>query len=140
MLRPPLARALAIMVAASALVLGATSTAQGQAASSGVVWDAPPADCPDQAYVRRAVDQLLSGDGPPPAVHVDARARVTHPGSQWQVHLTTVREGTTGERIVQSSSCRSLADATALIVALTIDPQRVAANHLPAAPTPTPTP
>jgi hypothetical protein len=61
-------------------------------------------------------------------------------GAQWQVHLTTVREGATGERVFESSSCRSVADATALIVALTIDPQRVAANRSVAAPETGPAP
>jgi hypothetical protein len=136
MLRPPPARAFAAAVAAIAVLLGALPEALGEPSSSVIAWDAPFSECPDEAYVRHAVDQLLGGDASP-AVRVDARARVAHSaGGQWQVHLTTVREGTTGERVFESSSCRSLADATALIVALTIDPQRVAVNR----PAPTPAP
>jgi hypothetical protein len=133
MLRPPLARAFAAAIAATTAMLGAIPAAFGEQPSSAVVWDAASPECPDQAYVRRAVDQLLGGDGPAPAARVEARAHVSHAG-QWQVKLTIVRDGTTGERAIESSSCRSLADATALIVALTIDPERVAANR----PTPNP--
>jgi len=88
-------------------------------------WDAPM-QCPGQAYVRSAVEQLLArGDAFPS--HVDVRARVERcTGDSWCVRLTTVRDGETGERFVESSSCRSLADATALIVAVTIDPERAA--------------
>jgi hypothetical protein len=45
----------------------------------------------------------------------------------WTVKLTTLRDGTVGERTLEADSCTSLADATALIVALTIDPAQVAA-------------
>jgi hypothetical protein len=138
MLRPLPARALAAAVAALAFLLVALPDALGQPTSSVIAWDAPFRECPDEAYVRSAVAQLLAGDASP-AVRVEAHARVAHvAGAQWQVHLTTKREGATGERVFESTSCRSLADATALIVALTIDPQRVAANRPEPPPAPAP--
>ncbi len=71
----------------------------------------------------------MLGEGPPPPGNVSARAIVEQTASgHWNVRLTTVRDGTTGERVVESESCQSLADATALILALTIDPSRVAAR------------
>lgn len=121
--------------------------ALGQTPSLSLEWNAPP-ECPDQAYVRAMVEQLL-GTGPRPAVQVQARAEVTRgENGRWDLQLFTTREGTTGERAVQAPSCRSLADATALIVALTVDParadRRIAAGSAPSAPatassTPTPT-
>src|SRR5262249_23251968 len=58
----------------------------------------------------------------------------------WRERLTTLREGAAGERAVESNSCKSLADATAFIIALAIDPQRVSSAPPPAlTPTPTPT-
>jgi hypothetical protein len=115
------------MVAAIAL-----PTALAQPASFTLSWEAP-AECPDEGRVRSAVERLL-GEGQPPPAHVSARARVEHTASgHWNVRLTTVRDGATGERVVESDSCQSLADATALIVALTIDPERVAA-HAPGVP------
>jgi hypothetical protein len=132
--RPPLPRAgIVAALAAAATIIGALPAALGQSRSFSIAWDAP-AGCPDEAYVRASVEQLLAGGGPVPA-HVDARARVERgAGEQWRVRLTTVREGATGERVVESGSCRSLADATALIVALTIDPERVAARQASALP------
>jgi hypothetical protein len=105
----------------------ALPTAFAQPASFSLSWQAP-ASCPDEAHVRHAVEQLL-GEGPPPPAQVSARAVVEQTASgHWNVRLTTVRDGASGERVVESESCQSLADATALILALTIDPERVAAR------------
>ena len=115
-----------------ALVLPAVAAtalpkALAQTGSFSLSWQAP-AECPDETHVRRAVEQLL-GEGPPPPAHVSAHAVVEHTSSgHWNVRLTTVRDGAPGERVVESESCQSLADATALILALTIDPERVAAR------------
>jgi hypothetical protein len=110
-------------------VLGTLSTARSHTETFTVTWDAPADSCPDQAYVRRGVEQLL-GEGGPPAARVEADARVEHlDDGQWRVNLATLREGERGGRTLESTSCRSLADATALIVALTIDPERVAAHR-----------
>jgi hypothetical protein len=151
MSRRPHARAsLPAALAVAMAVLGGVPVALGQSSSS-ITWSAPSGECPDEAYVRTAVQQLLGADDPA-AARVEAHARVERLGdSSWRVHLTTQRDGATGERVVDSSSCRSLADATALIVALAIDPQRVAANRpslaaaagsasSPSAPAPAPAP
>jgi hypothetical protein len=137
MARPPTARtSVAAGIAAMFAVLVATSVARGQSPTFTVTWDAPAGDCPDEAYLRSAVDQLLGGEDPAGA-RVEARAHVERAAEGvWRVRLTTAREGAAGERVVESTSCRSLADATALIVALAIDPRRVAQNQ--AAPTPAP--
>ncbi len=129
MSRRPHARASLLAALAVAMaVLGGVPVALGQSSSS-ITWSAPFAECPDEAYVRTAVQQLLGADDPA-AARVEAHARVERAGdSSWRVYLSTQRDGATGERVVDSSSCRSLADATALIVALAIDPQRVAANR-----------
>jgi hypothetical protein len=105
-------------------------SARADEAAWSLVWEAP-AGCPSEANVRDAVAQLLGTGGPPPA-SVSARAVVQRTSSDhWIVQLTTVREGARGERVVEATSCPSLASATALIVALTIDPERVAANSPP---------
>ncbi len=110
------------------LVALAPRAALAQSASFQLRWDAP-AGCPDEGYVRTAIEQLLAG-GPGSSARVEARAVVGRSETgQWRVRLATVREGATGERTLEAASCRSLADATALIVALTIDPARVAANR-----------
>jgi hypothetical protein len=58
---------------------------------------------------------------------LDARAVVDH-GPVWSVALTTYHAGRTGRRSIEAPSCQSVAEATALIIALMIDPDKVAAN------------
>jgi hypothetical protein len=130
------ARAAATIAACAASFAGVGSgvlfvgqpTARADSPSFRLEWDAPRG-CPGEGYVRDAIEQLLAG-GPRASVEVEARAVVgrTEAGA-WRVRLTTVREGASGTRTLEAPSCRSLADATALIVALTIDPARVAANQ-----------
>jgi hypothetical protein len=114
-------RVILAAVAAAVAATGFAAPAFGQSPSFSLSWQAP-AECPDEAYVRGEVEQLLAG-GVPPSAQVDARARIERADEkEWRVRLTTTRNDITGERVVQSASCRSLADATALIVALTVDP------------------
>jgi hypothetical protein len=108
-------------------------------------WDAP-AQCPDSDYVSAQVETLLAGT-PSTLVRVTARATAQQRNDGiWTVTLTTDRDGTVGERSIEADSCRSLADATALIVALTIDPAHVAAartarsSTIPVASAPPPEP
>jgi len=122
--------------------LSAACPAFAQTPSFPLSWEAPP-QCPEQGYVRSTVEQLLAG-GASQWARVEAHARVERgegpehgAGAVWRVRLTTVRAGVAGERVVESTSCRSLADATALIVALTVDPEHVAPVALLAGTTPT---
>jgi hypothetical protein len=80
-----------------------------------------PVGCPDEASVRGDVQRLLSGSQASAA----ARADVTHTGDSWRVVVTM----NGGERRLEAASCRALADATALIVAMAVDPARVVANR-----------
>jgi len=147
MFRPTARATFAGALSAAVGLTGLLRAARGQSPSTAISWIAPLPDCPDEAYVRAAVQQLLGGKvggevggDDPGAAHVDAHALVTHTDDgRWRVRLTTRRDGAAGERVVDSDSCRSLADATALIVALAIDPQRVSANRAsPAASAPPP--
>jgi hypothetical protein len=115
---------------AGSLRLGAVAfLAAGRAAAAplafSLTWDAPPG-CPDSDYLRAQVETLLTG-APPSLVAVAARAKVSQRADGiWTVKLTTDRDGAVGERSLEADACRSLADATALVVALTIDPAHVA--------------
>ncbi len=122
-------------LAAAVLLLRAGSVGAAPISFS-LTWDAP-AECPDSKYLRAEVETLLAG-APPTLVGVTARAEVHHrDDGSWTVRLRTDREGTVGERSLEADSCRSLADATALVVALTIDPAHVAsAAEPPSAPAP----
>ncbi len=85
-----------------------------------VTWTAPP-ECPDEGAVRANVAQLLAGS---PATG-EARAVVNPRGDGWQVVVSM----NGGERRLEASSCRALADAAALIIAMGVDPARVVANR-----------
>jgi hypothetical protein len=118
---------------ALAVTLG-VPTAHAQAPTFTLRWDAPAPDCPDEPYVRAAVENLLGGEDPA-AAHVEAHAQVERlAAAGWRVRLRTVRDGVPGERVVESSSCRSLADATAFILALAIDRPRVMSRTPPEPP------
>ncbi len=88
-----------------------------------VEWLAP-ATCPSADTLQSETLRLL-GNPPPGALHhvASAHAVVTEPQTgTWHVSLTTVVDGVRGAREIDAASCSALADATALIVALAIDP------------------
>jgi len=96
--------------------------------TSGILkfnWDAP-ADCPSAPQVQMEISRLLHGD-----IQIrqggDLDVRVTvRNGETWSADLLTLHAGQTGRRLLESPSCPSVANATALIVALMIDPDAVA--------------
>jgi hypothetical protein len=95
--------------------------------SLNLAWDAPP-ECPSRIQVQTDVARLLGGTIPmPQGGALDAQAKVEH-GQVWSVAITTQHAGQTGRRTIQSGSCQEVADATALIIALMIDPDAVAAH------------
>ncbi len=113
-------------VAAAALAAGAACVALVARAGAdeprvALTWSAP-SGCPDEAAVRASVAQLLAGS----SAAVEGRADVRRAGERWQVVVTM----NGGERSLEADSCRALADATALIVAMAVDPARVAANRI----------
>jgi hypothetical protein len=95
-------------------------------------WTAPPV-CPDVAYVRQAVGRLLrrasSASG-----RLSAHAFVTEAsGGRWHAEIETSTPAASGRRTLDAGRCEELADATALIVALMIDPSAVMAPAAEAA-------
>jgi hypothetical protein len=106
------------------MVLAGWGTAPSYAQSdAGLVltWTAPDV-CPSQAAVEAEIARLLGG---PPASSANrlfrVRAAVTR-GALWQVVLDTSSEEGSGHRTLEATTCDGLANATALIVALMIDP------------------
>ena len=103
-------------------------------------WQAP-ADCPSPGDVRAEVVRLLGGQVRLPAGRdFKASAQVAH-AQTWSVSIETELAGRAGRRAIDAASCQDLADATAMVLALAIDPN-IAAT-LPARsqlPTPTSSP
>jgi hypothetical protein len=88
-------------------------------------WSAP-SECPSSAEVLAETQHLLGGaQSVPSGERWAARAVVSHEGG-WSVSIQTSSESGVHERTLHAQTCRGLADATALILALAIDPERVA--------------
>jgi hypothetical protein len=119
----------------AALVLACAFSALDPAPSvraepeSGFVfqWLAPEG-CPSLGAVETEIETLLGGPAKD-RVHDELRvqASVLH-GELWLVTLETASKTTSGHRTIEAASCQGLANATALIVALMIDPDAVAAR------------
>jgi hypothetical protein len=120
--------AFAVTVVAAAAV---TVVAHAQPTSWQLEWSAP-AGCPDVARVRDSVARLLGsnrkGDDP-----VSARIVVSHDGGSFHAQIDTVQRAGSGHRALEGATCQDVADASALIVALLIDPNVVASPLAPAA-------
>lgn len=99
-----------------ALVLALAAPAPGLSLD----WQAP-AGCPDQALVRGRVAGML-GSGAFAAADLTATGRVSAAGEGWRLELSLVRAGGREERTLVDSDCAALADAAALMIAVTIDP------------------
>ncbi|HVY37334.1 MAG TPA: hypothetical protein VHM31_05345 [Polyangia bacterium] len=96
-------------------------------------WSAP-AGCPSQQQVEADIARLVGGDlrlrdGS------ELRADVSVSGGPpWSADLTTLHAGRVGRRTIESPSCQAAAEAVALIIALSIDPDaRAAGPRAPAA-------
>ena len=88
-------------------------------------WDAP-ADCLSAERVRMEISRLLHGDTRiRQGGDLDVRVTVKN-GDIWSADLSTLHAGQTGRRFIEAPSCQSVADASALIIALMIDPDAVA--------------
>ena len=90
-------------------------------------WSAPE-ECPSQQQVEAEIARLVGGD-----LRLrdgnDLRADVSVSGGPpWSADLTTLHAGRVGRRRLESPSCQAAADAVALIIALSIDPDVAAAG------------
>ena len=129
-------------LAATLLTVGAGARdAAAQSAPSSpvkVTW-VGPAECPPSAELEASIRTLLRTStkrGP----EVEARVVVVRqPDDRYRAEVHTQSGGHAGRRTFQAATCRSLADATALLLALMIDPDAArgaAALPAPAAPQP----
>lgn len=118
-----------LVVAGLALVPLAWATSAGAQAipAVDVAWLAPEG-CPTASAVQTQIDALLGAAAAARAVEDLAVRAVVEQGTRWLVTIETRRAGSSGHRSLEAATCQGLADATALIVALMIDPAAVAAR------------
>jgi hypothetical protein len=115
-----------------------TAFASGELLPLDLTWDAPER-CPDASVVRRRIEQILLAPPPPTIVVATAKVRATE-AHRFALTLT-VRTGDVEEtRNVDAAACSALADATAVVIALAIDPslRGGADSEAPTAPPPAP--
>jgi len=98
-------------------------------------WSAPEG-CPTASDIEAGVQDLLGAKPQASASgRLDVRASARRgPGDLWLGEVETRLGSKVGRRSLQTESCRAVADATALIVALTLDPEAVAARRRAAVP------
>ncbi|MFO0635579.1 MAG: hypothetical protein U0168_22275 [Nannocystaceae bacterium] len=83
-----------------------------------VTWTAPPG-CPDDAAMERRIAELVASSTAKDGI---ARADVRREGDAYVVDVIVAIDGTEHPRTLRAPDCESLADAAALVVALTLDP------------------
>lgn len=93
-------------------------TARAQGPSLDLTWNAP-AECPSRAWLESAVTRLVTR---PPEQTLAVTGNVRENAGRWTVDLD-FQGAATGKRTLSAASCGSLARGTAVLVALTIDPQ-----------------
>ena len=127
------------MMAAALLLLARISWAEGPALQ--LTWRAPEG-CPSAAEVEAQVTELLGDRAMPTSRHLVATTTVekTDRGA-WSVRLETNLDGSTGQRVFEGDSCKTVASTTALILAFALDPDAAGrATHSRSAPPPDPKP
>jgi hypothetical protein len=122
-----------------AIVANARSARAEEAGVLTFSWQAP-SGCPSRDDLRAEIARLLGGAiRVPKGGDIKARAVVAH-GQTWSLAIETELAGQPGRRSIEAASCQDLADATALIIALMIDPNAVAAHAAQPRPVPPPAP
>lgn len=122
---PRRARVYAVMASiACALSLGSSRTAAADETADtslafALSWDAP-STCPTRDEVDARVRALLAGSQRKETAQ--ANVVVTHRRETWNAEIRTRVGDAQGRRTLSAASCDRLASATALVIALTIDP------------------
>lgn len=103
-----------------------------------LTWDAPPA-CPSTDEVRDEVRGLVAGAQNPQPTSVVAKISLLESG-RWKLELVVENALVSGDRTLEAESCAELADATALVAAIAIDPFAAAPKRDDEPPKPAPVP
>lgn len=110
-----------MVYAALGIVAFAAGRGSAQPAGLELRWSAP-ASCPAQRDVLEQVSRLLGG-ARVAAAGVRVSASVREQAGVWRAELETRRAESVSARTIEAESCVALADATALFVALLLDPE-----------------
>ncbi|MCY1063464.1 hypothetical protein OV090_01745 [Nannocystis sp. RBIL2] len=89
-----------------------------------LTWRAP-APCPSVDHVHQRLRELLPAPPPGPLVRVEADT-ARRAGTGWRLQLVLRGAQLDDRRLIEARDCRSLADVTALLIALAVAPEEVA--------------
>lgn len=106
------------------------AAARAQPRSLTLTWTAPPG-CPDTDAILRRVRDLRASDRP--TAPLPATATVTRDARRWRVRIETPG----GTRTLAAPRCASLAEATAVVLALALDDAASVSPTAPSRPRPT---
>ena len=98
--------------------MGVLASAYVLALAGAVQWQAP-AGCPAAPVVEGRVHELL---GRVPAEHELQAVGVVNGGPRWHLELETTIGGRRQRRTLEADDCRAVAEAAALILAVSVDP------------------
>ncbi|WP_437680213.1 hypothetical protein [Sorangium sp. So ce131] len=115
------AQALLCAVVIPSVALLAPSAARADDRPFTLRWTAP-ADCPAGAAVEAEIARLLGDQSPASSGPLRAAGAITPADRGFVLHIELSRDGWKSARTVRGATCRALADAGALIVAMAIDP------------------
>jgi hypothetical protein len=86
-----------------------------------LAWSAPP-ECPSQDQLRASVSGMLGGASAREQVHADVS--VVRESEGYAADVALVIDGRRSTRRLVATSCSALAEATALVIAVSVDPVR----------------
>jgi hypothetical protein len=89
-------------------------------------WVAPPG-CPDAQAARAAVERYLGDAGAFPSMAIQVELAPAD-GGAWQGRVTLRSDLGDGDRLFRGQSCADVAEAATLMVAIMVDPLRVASH------------
>jgi hypothetical protein len=125
---PVVARCVALLVAVVVLALPRGTVAQPRPAAVALEWSAPP-ECPARPWILAEVARLLGrpvDERSVPALRVRGNVARANGSGPYRVLLHTEAADGAGERTLEDPVCLRVAEATAFVIALAIDPGAVA--------------
>lgn len=121
-------------IAAAALALASPgSPAPDEGSAVALQWEAPAA-CPDDAALRRELQRYVSADAKTGDRPLRVRAQVHEDAGRFALDLELDAEGGIIRQRIVAERCEVLASATALVIAVLLDPAGVVERVEPPAP------
>jgi len=96
-------------------------SAQSERLPLELAWQAPEG-CPDRSFVRRRIEQLLHDPVTTPNSVVASATIERSPDLRFHLELSVRTDGVEENRRIDADSCSALAEASAVVIALAIDP------------------